>query len=150
MDGHGDRRRCGDARLSALSARPSARAWSGGARRADSRHGFFPLQSRGVFPFQSGARARRNLLASRHYDAAVVDVEMPVRGADLADETRRAEEPNAHTRFIGMTAGDPAAAIRAKFDTYLRKPIDHASLRHALLGPGTGAPPSQPGLWIDG
>ena len=99
----------------------------------------------------SSAAIAANLLASRHYDAAVVDVEMPVRGgADLADETRRAEGPNAHTRFIGMTAGDPAAAIRAKFDACLRKPIDHASLRRALLGPGTGARPSQPGLWIDG
>ncbi|HZW71976.1 MAG TPA: hybrid sensor histidine kinase/response regulator, partial [Caldimonas sp.] len=99
----------------------------------------------------SSAAIAANLLASRHYDAAVVDVEMPMRGgAELAEETRRAEGPNTHTRFIGMTADDPADAIRAKFDACLRKPIDHASLRHALLGPGTGARPSQPGLWIDG
>ena len=99
----------------------------------------------------SSAAIAANLLASRHYDAAVVDVEMPMRGgAELAEETRRTEGPNAHTRFIGMTADDPADAIRAKFDACLRKPIDHASLRHALLGPGTGARPSQPGLWIDG
>ena len=99
----------------------------------------------------SSAAIAANLLASRHYDAAVVDVEMPMRGgAELAEETRRTEGPNAHTRFIGMTADDPADAIRAKFDACLRKPIDHASLRHALLGPGTGARPSQPGLWTDG
>jgi hypothetical protein len=35
------------------------------------------------------------------------------------------------------------------FDAWLRKPIDRASLRRALLGPGMGVRPSQPGLWLD-
>ncbi|MGZ8259580.1 MAG: ATP-binding protein [Caldimonas sp.] len=91
-----------------------------------------------------------NALASRTYDAALVDIEMPgLGGAELAQETRRGGGPNALTRFIGMSAGEIGAEARAAFDACLRKPIDHASLRHALLGPGTGARPSQPGLWSE-
>ena len=91
-----------------------------------------------------------NALASRRYDAALVDIEMPGRGgAELVEETRRAGGPNAATRFIGMSAGELAIDVRALFDATLRKPIDHASLRNALLGPGAGARPSQPGLWND-
>jgi signal transduction histidine kinase/CheY-like chemotaxis protein len=91
-----------------------------------------------------------NALASRRYDAALVDIEMPGRGgAELVEETRRAGGPNAATRFIGMSAGELAIDVRTLFDAALRKPIDHASLRNALLGPGAGARPSQPGLWRD-
>jgi signal transduction histidine kinase/CheY-like chemotaxis protein len=92
-----------------------------------------------------------NALATRRYDAALVDIEMPGRGgAELVEETRRAGGPNAATRFVGMSAGELAVEARSRFDAYLRKPIDHASLRNALLGPGAGARPSQPGLWTDG
>ena len=91
-----------------------------------------------------------NALASRRYDAAIVDIEMPIKGGqELVEETRRAAGPNATTRFIGMSAGELAVEVRAKFDACLRKPIDHASLRHALLGPATGVRPSQPGLWSE-
>ena len=91
-----------------------------------------------------------NLLASRAYDAALVDIEMPVKGgAELADETRRGKGPNAGTRFIGMSAGEVSDAVLLRFDACLTKPIDHGALRRALLGSGCGARPSQPGLWAE-
>jgi CheY-like chemotaxis protein len=86
----------------------------------------------------------------RRYDAALVDVEMPgLGGAELAEEVRRGSGPNAHTRFVGMSAGEPDGDVHSKFDAWLHKPIDHASLRRALLGPGMGVRASQPGLWLD-
>ena len=48
------------------------------------------------------AAVAANLLASRPYDAALIDLEMPIKGgAELAAETRRGKGPNAGTRFIG-------------------------------------------------
>jgi signal transduction histidine kinase len=91
-----------------------------------------------------------NLLASRIYDAALIDVEMPIRGgAALAAETRRRGGPNATIRFIGMSAVEVTDEQKSLFDVCLVKPIEHAALRHALLGPGHGGRPSQPGLWPD-
>jgi signal transduction histidine kinase len=91
-----------------------------------------------------------NLLASRAYDVVFLDIEMPIKnGAELAGETRRGAGPNRATRFIGMSAGDVADEVKCQFDACLTKPIEHAALRHALLGPGHGARPSQPGLWTD-
>jgi signal transduction histidine kinase len=91
-----------------------------------------------------------NLLASRSYDAVLLDVEMPIKsGAELAAETRRGTGPNSTTRFIGMSAGEVTEAGKREFDACLTKPIDHAALRQTLLGPGHGARPSQPGLWSD-
>ena len=96
----------------------------------------------------TSAAVAANLLASRPYDAALVDVEMPIKGgAELADETRRGKGPNAGTRFIGMSAGEVSDAVLLRFDACLAKPIDHGALRRALLGSGYGARPSQPGLW---
>ena len=98
----------------------------------------------------TSAAVAANLLASRPYDAALVDIEMPVRGgAELADETRRGKGPNAATRFIGMSAGEVSDAVLLRFDACLAKPIDHGALRRALLGSGYGARPSQPGLWTE-
>lgn len=98
----------------------------------------------------TSAAVAANLLASRPYDAALVDVEMPIRGgADLAEEARRGKGPNAGTRFIGMSAGEVSDAMLLRFDACLAKPIDHGALRRALLGSGSGARPSQPGLWTD-
>jgi signal transduction histidine kinase/CheY-like chemotaxis protein len=98
----------------------------------------------------TSAAVAANLLASRPYDAALLDIEMPFKGgAELADETRRGKGPNASTRFIGMSAGEVSDAVTLRFDACLAKPIDHGALRRALLGPGYGARPSQPGLWTD-
>jgi signal transduction histidine kinase/CheY-like chemotaxis protein len=98
----------------------------------------------------TSAAVAANLLASRAYDAALLDLEMPMKGgAEIAAETRRGKGPNAHTRFIGMSAGEAGEDAKRMFDVCLAKPIDHGALRHALLGPGHGARPSQPGLWTD-
>jgi signal transduction histidine kinase/ActR/RegA family two-component response regulator len=96
------------------------------------------------------AAVAANLLASRTYDAVMIDIEMPIKnGVDLASEIRRGSGPNRATRFIGMSAGVVDDAVRDQFDACLAKPIEHAALRRALLGPGQGARPSQPGLWTD-
>ena len=98
----------------------------------------------------TSAAVAANLLASRPYDAALVDIEMPIKGgAELADETRRGKGPNAGTRFIGMSAGEVSDAVLLRFDACLAKPIDHGALRRALLGSSYGARPSQPGLWTE-
>ena len=70
-------------------------------------------------------------------------------GAALATETRLGKGPNATTRFIGMSAGEVNDGKRPGFDACLAKPIDRVALRHALLGGGKGARPSQPGLWSE-
>ena len=98
----------------------------------------------------TSAAVAANLLASRGYDAALIDVEMPIKGgAELADETRRGKGPNASTRFIGMSAGEVSDAVLLRFDACLPKPIEHGALRRILLGSGHGARPSQPGLWTE-
>jgi len=98
----------------------------------------------------TSAAVAANLLASRQYDAVLVDIEMPIKGgAELAEETRRGKGPNALTRFIGMSAGEVSDAVLLRLDDCLAKPIDHGALRRALLGAGTGARPSQPGLWSE-
>ena len=75
---------------------------------------------------------------------------MPITdGADLADTARAGNGPNAGSRFIGMSAGEVGAAAQRRFDAWLSKPIDRDALRDALLGPGHGARPSQPGLWLE-
>jgi CheY-like chemotaxis protein len=98
----------------------------------------------------TSAAVAANLLASRPYDAALLDIEMPIKGgAELAAETRRGKGPNANTRFIAMSAGELDDDTKRRFDACLTKPIDHGALRHAVLGPGQGARPSQPGLWSE-
>jgi len=98
----------------------------------------------------ASAAVAANLLASRPYDAVLVDIEMPIKGgAELAEETRRGKGPNAATRFIGMSAGEVSDAVLLRLDDCLAKPIDHGALRRALLGAGSGARPSQPGLWSE-
>ncbi len=99
----------------------------------------------------TSAAVAANLLASRPYDAVLLDIEMPIKGgAELAAETRRGKGPNAGTRFIGMSAAEVGDDVKLRFDACLAKPIDHGALRRALLGPGQGARPSQPGLWSEG
>jgi signal transduction histidine kinase/CheY-like chemotaxis protein len=96
------------------------------------------------------AAVAANLLASRAYDAALLDIEMPATGgAELAAETRRGRGPNAGTRLIGMSAVEPPDEVASRFDCCLIKPIAYGALRHALLGAGHGARPSQPGLWTE-
>ena len=98
----------------------------------------------------TSAAVAANLLASRAYDAVLVDVEMPIKGGgELAAETRRGQGPNAHTRFVGMSAGEVGEEVKLRFDACVGKPIDHGALRHALLGGSQGCRPTRPGLWLD-
>ena len=98
----------------------------------------------------TSAAVGANLLASRAYDAVLLDIEMPIKGGvELAAETRRGTGPNRASRFIGISAGEVTDAMKRQFDACLAKPIDYTALRHALLGPGHGTRPSQPGLWSD-
>jgi CheY-like chemotaxis protein len=94
------------------------------------------------------AASAANLLAARHYDVVLFDIDMPIRsGAELAAETRRGEGPNRGTHFLGMSASDVPQAAAECFDAWLLKPIDQAALRRALIGTTHGYRPSQPGLW---
>lgn len=99
----------------------------------------------------SSAAIGANLLATRPYDVALLDIEMPVKGgAELAIETRRGTGPNRATRFIGMSAAGVSDDIARHFDACFTKPIDYAALHQALFGIAHGgARPSQPGLWLD-
>lgn len=98
----------------------------------------------------SSAAVGANLLASRSYDVALLDLEMPLKGgAALAAETRRGQGPNRNARFIAMSASVARQDAGRHFDACLSKPIDRDALRNVLLRVGTAARPSQPGLWSD-
>ena len=94
----------------------------------------------------SSAAAGADLLASRRYDVALLDIDMPGRGgAELAADTRAGNGPNRSSRLVGMSATDVSRGSSANFDYCILKPIDLAGLRKVLLDVGDGT--SQPGLW---
>ena len=99
----------------------------------------------------SSAAIGANLLATRAYDAVLLDIDMPIKSGDqLAAETRRGKGPNRDSRFIGMSAAEADAGVQRQFHSCIAKPIDRAALRQALVGVGHFlSRPSQPGLWID-
>ena len=96
-----------------------------------------------------------NLLASRRYALALVDLEMPGQdGAAIAQEIRRGGGPNAEIRIVAMTAGDPPPIAHIDFETtpfdgWLAKPVDSHALRRAVLGADRDSRPSQPGLFAE-
>jgi signal transduction histidine kinase/ActR/RegA family two-component response regulator len=99
----------------------------------------------------SSAAVGANLLASRPYDVALVDLEMPLKGgAALAADTRSGHGPNRATRFVAMSASAVSQDVGRHFDACLSKPIDQAALRQVLLSVAPSARPSQPGLWSEG
>ena len=75
-----------------------------------------------------------NLLATRRYDAVLIDIQMPGKsGVDLATETRARRGPNQKTRLLGMSAAEGAAPdFNGPFDACLAKPIDRNALSSAL------------------
>ena len=92
-----------------------------------------------------------NLLASRTYDLALLDLEMPLKGGvALAADTRSGNGPNRATRFVAMSASAVPHDVGRYFDGCLSKPIDQAALRQVLLSAAPAARPSQPGLWSEG
>jgi signal transduction histidine kinase/ActR/RegA family two-component response regulator len=92
-----------------------------------------------------------NLLASRSYDLALLDLEMPLKGGiALAADTRSGNGPNRATRFVAMSASAVDHEVGRHFHACLSKPIDQAALRQVLLSVAPAARPSQPGLWIEG
>ncbi len=98
----------------------------------------------------SSAAVGANLLASRRYDVALLDLEMPLKGGvALAADTRSGNGPNRATRFVAMSASAVAQDIVHHFDACLSKPIDRGALRQVLLSVGPASRPSQPGLWSE-
>ena len=92
-----------------------------------------------------------NLLASRTYDLALLDLEMPLKGGvALAADTRSGNGPNRATRFVAMSASAVDQEVGRHFHACLSKPIDQAALRQVLLSVVPAARPSQPGLWVEG
>jgi PAS domain S-box-containing protein len=92
-------------------------------------------------------------LATRHYDAVLMDCQMPnIDGYDATVELRRAEKGARHTPVIAMTAqameGDRERCINAGMDDYISKPVRHADLINALRRwiPQHADPSTQPPL----
>ena len=82
----------------------------------------------------STADVAAHLLATRKYDAVLLDIQMPIKsGPELATETRREDGPNRKTRLLGMSAAEVAAQYAdGPFDACLAKPIDRNALVSAL------------------
>lgn len=80
-----------------------------------------------------------NFLASKRYDAALIDLEMPVkRGIELAKDVRRSDWPNKEIPLIAISAGEAAAEGRAwPFNQFLAKPIAIQRLEAALGRPAS-------------
>ncbi len=84
----------------------------------------------------SAAEARL-LLASVHFDAMLIDLEMPdTDGRALATEIRRGDGPNAASMLILISAADNHATGQAwPFDGFMQKPIDGTALARLLGAP---------------
>ena len=82
----------------------------------------------------STAEIANHLLATRKYDAVLLDIQMPIKsGPELAIETRHGSGPNRETRLLGMSAAEVAAQYAdGPFDACLAKPIDRNALVSAL------------------
>jgi CheY-like chemotaxis protein len=74
----------------------------------------------------------------RHFDAVLMDIQMPVMDGYQATAKIRAEEPTgtSHIPIIGLSAramaDDRAAALDAGLDDYLTKPLRKEELSTAL------------------
>lgn len=94
------------------------------------RHGFEPELAKG------GAEAVR-LATTNHYDAILMDLQMPeVDGYTATAQIRAAEPPGRHTPIIALTAsigqGIREKCIAAGMDEHMTKPLDLARFRRVL------------------
>ena len=82
------------------------------------------------------AAEARPLLASTHFDAMLIDLEMPdTDGRALATEIRQGDGINAASMLILISAAENQAAGQTwPFDGFLQKPIDGQALAR-LCGP---------------
>ena len=85
-----------------------------------------------------GAVEARPLLASTHFDAVLIDLEMPATdGLALATEIRQGGGVNASSMLILISAAENQAVGQTwPFDGFLQKPIDGRALRR-LIGART-------------
>ncbi|MBL8485742.1 MAG: response regulator [Rhodocyclaceae bacterium] len=88
---------------------------------------------------EDGRRALDLVDAGRHFDVALMDMQMPVMGGlEATREIRRLEGERAWPRLpiVAMTAnamqGDREACLQAGMDDYIPKPIKPAALAAAL------------------
>jgi PAS domain S-box-containing protein len=77
-------------------------------------------------------------LAARHFDAVMMDCQMPeLDGYDATAELRRREAPGEHVPVIAMTAqamdGDRERCLQAGMDDFISKPMKFEALRAMLL-----------------
>jgi CheY-like chemotaxis protein len=89
----------------------------------------------------TSAATAANLLGSRRYAIALVDLDMPVKsGFDLAGDTRRGKGPNRETRLISISAADLPESQRGwPFDGHLTKPITMQAIQRLLGSPTPAA-----------
>ena len=93
----------------------------------------------------NGRAALEALQDGRHFDAVLMDVQMPVMGGYEATAAIRASERGAgrHLPVIAMTAhamkGDRERCLAAGMDAYVAKPLKLPTLAEALLSATVGS-----------